>query len=125
MIRDRGSLPLAARLPVIVFATLALLFQAYATQTHFHELYPSAASTTQIQLASVASTAGKHHLPSSNDPDTCPLCHSLYSGQYITPSLTAYFLSILSVFLGAATAGVSPHYDAVSHSWRGRGPPHI
>lgn len=112
----------AGRLLLVAFAALALFFQSYATQTHFHELStPSAVSAAQTQAAQ----AGKHHrLPSSDDPDTCPLCHSLYSGQYIAPSFAVYFLAILSVSLITTTSGMSPRYDAVSHSWRGRGPPH-
>lgn len=111
------------RLLLVVFAALALFFQGYATQTHFHEFAPAAAITAKAQAPAAAAPAGKHHLPSSNDPDTCPLCHSLYSGQYITPALAAYFLAILSVSIITAASGVSPHYDTVSHSWRGRGPP--
>jgi hypothetical protein len=112
----------AARLLLVVFAAVALFFQAYAAQTHFHELAPSAAITAKGQAPSAAAPADKHQ-PSPNDPDTCPLCHSLYNGQYVTPALAAYFLAILSVSIITATSGVSPHYDTVSHSWRGRGPP--
>ena len=116
----------AARLLLIAFASLAILFQSYAIQTHIHDLRSATAVTfTLTTTGSTASQAGKHdHVPSSNDPDTCPLCHSLYNGQFVTPSLAAYFFTILSVSVIAATSGVSPHYDTVSHSWRGRGPPH-
>ena len=91
-------------------------------QSHFHELSDEAA-TASVQ---VATQTGKHHQPVGNDdPDNCPLCHSFYSGQYVAPSLAAWFLPILAVSIIDATSGVSPHYDTVSHSWRGRGPPHI
>ncbi len=104
------------RLVLIVFAALALFLQSYAVQSHFHEL--SASASVQA-----AHQTGKHHQPASNDTDNCPLCHSLYSGQYVAPSLAAWFLPLLAVSIIAATSGVSPHYDTVSHSWRGRGPP--
>jgi hypothetical protein len=120
-IRERLSWQPTGRLLLIVFAALALLMQSYAVQSHFHELSRTA-GTASIQMAG---QTGKHHLPVGNDdPDNCLLCHSLYSGQYIAPSLAAWFLLIVAVSIIAATSGVSPHYDTVSHSWRGRGPPH-
>lgn len=106
------------RLVLIVFAALALFLQSYAVQSHFHELSGSTVSVQDTQQS------GKHHQPASNDSDSCPLCHSLYSGQYVAPNLAAWFLPLLAVSIIAATSGVSPHYDTVSHSWRGRGPPH-
>jgi hypothetical protein len=109
----------AGRLLLIVFATLALFLQSYAVQTHFHALSGKAVASVQA-----AQHTGKHHQPADTDTDTCPLCHSLYSGQYVAPSLAAWFLPTLAVSIIAATSGVSPHYDTVSHSWRGRGPPH-
>jgi hypothetical protein len=107
------------RLVLIAFAALALFLQSYAAQTHIHER--SAAAVT----AFVQGDTGKHHQPLSDDSDNCPLCHSFYSGQYVAPSLAAWFLPILAVSIIDVTTGVSPHYDTVSHSWRGRGPPHI
>jgi hypothetical protein len=107
------------RLLLIVFAALALFVQSYAVQSHFHEL--SRGATLSVQAAQ---QTGKHHQPASNDSDSCPLCHSLYSGQYVAPSLAAWFLPTLAVSIIEATSAVSPHYDTVSHSWRGRGPPH-
>lgn len=117
--RKRYSWRPAGRLVLIVLAALALYLQAYAVQTHFHEISGNAAASVQA-----AQQTGKHHQPVSDDSDNCPLCHSLYSGQYVAPSLAAWFLPTLAVSIIAATSGVSPHYDTVSHSWRGRGPPH-
>jgi hypothetical protein len=109
----------AGRLLLIAFAALALFLQSYAVQTHFHE-------QSNPTLSAHASTqTGKHHQPAGDDGDSCPLCHSFYSGQYVAPSLAAWFLPILAVSIIDATSGASPHYDTVSHSWRGRGPPHI
>jgi hypothetical protein len=117
--RERLSWQPAGRLLLIVFASLALLLQSYAVQSHFHELSGNAAASVQA-----AQQTGKHHQPLGNDADSCLLCHSLYSGQYVAPSLAAWFLLIPAVSIIDATSGVSPHYDTVSHSWRGRGPPH-
>ena len=114
------SRPALARLMLIVFAALALFLQSYAAQTHFHQQPASAVSAQHV-----AAQTGKHHQPVSDDSDSCPLCHSFYSGQYVTPSLAAWFLPILAVSIIDVTTGVSPHYDTVSHSWRGRGPPSI
>jgi hypothetical protein len=114
----------AGRLMLIVFAALALFLQSYAVQTHFH--VPSGASLfAPIQASAQASGTDKHHQPASDDSDNCPLCHSFYSGQYVAPSLASWFLPLLAVSIINTTTGVSPHYDAVSHSWRGRGPPHL
>ncbi|HEY2009359.1 MAG TPA: hypothetical protein VGH23_10245 [Rhizomicrobium sp.] len=113
------SRPALARLLLIVFAALALFLQAYAAQTHFHQ------QASAVSAQQVAAQTGKHHQPVSDDSDSCPLCHSFYSGQYVTPSLAAWFLPILAVSIIDVTTGVSPHYDTVSHSWRGRGPPSI
>jgi len=119
-VRNRFYWQPAGRLFLIVFAALALFLQSYAVQSHFHELSGHAAAAVQI-----AQQAGKHHQPVSNDSDSCPLCHSLYSGQYIAPSLASWFMVILTVSIIASSSAVSPHYDTVSHSWRGRGPPHV
>jgi Protein of unknown function (DUF2946) len=112
-----------ARLRLIVFTALALFLQSYATETHFHEL----SGATSVVSASIqtASQTGKHHQPAGDDGDNCPLCHSLYSGQYVAPSMVAWFLPTLAVSIVDAASGASPHYDTVSHSWRGRGPPHV
>ena len=113
------SRPALARLLLIVFAALALFLQSYAAQTHFHER-SSVSVSAQLQAGT-----GKHHQPAGDDSNTCPLCQAFYSGQYVTPSLAAWFLPILAVSIIDVTTGVSRHYDTVSHSWRGRGPPHI
>lgn len=115
-----ASRPAWARLLLIAVAALALFLQSYAAQTHFH----TAAGAT-IAAAVHAAETGKHHGPMSDDSDNCPLCHSFYSGQYVAPSMAAWFLPLLAVSIIDVTTGVSPHYDTVSHSWRGRGPPHI
>lgn len=118
-IRERMSWQAVSRLLLVIFASAALFLQSYAALSHFHELSGKSAVTVQA-----AEQTGNHHQPLGNDSDSCPLCQSLYNGQYIAPSLAAWVLVILAVSIVAATAGVSPHYDTVSHGWRGRGPPH-
>jgi Protein of unknown function (DUF2946) len=113
------------RLLLIAFTILCLVLQVYAAQTHFHtssEL--RGASVPHAQTMQVSLHGQKSRLPSTNDTDNCPLCQSLYNGQYVTPSHALYLLPILAVSIIDATSSVIPHYDAVSHSWRGRGPPH-
>jgi Protein of unknown function (DUF2946) len=117
--REQLSWQPTGRLLLILFAALALFLQSYAVQTHFHQQSGTALSVQ------AATQSGKHHQPASDDADNCPLCHSFYSGQYVAPSLAAWFLPILAISVIDVTTGVSPHYDTVSHSWRGRGPPHI
>jgi len=110
-----------SRLLLIVCAALALFLQSYAVQTHFHER--PAASVQAFNQS--GNQTGNHHAPVTDDSDNCPLCHSFYSGQYVAPSLASWFLPLLAVSVIDTATGVSPHYDTVSHSWRGRGPPRI
>lgn len=120
--KERLSWQPLGRLFLILFATLALFLQSYATQTHFHQLSAGTAATASIQASA---QTGKHHPPTDDDSNNCPLCHSFYSGQYVAPNLAAWFLPTLAISIIDVTSGVIPHYDTVSHSWRGRGPPHI
>ena len=114
------------RLLVIGFTIFSLVLQAYATQTHIHKSSElSGISILHAQGIQFALHGQKNRLPTSNDTDNCPLCQSMYNGQYVTPSFAIYFLPKLAVSIIEATLNVSPHYDAVSHSWRGRAPPRI
>jgi hypothetical protein len=112
------SWPPVVRLVLLVFVAAALFLQSYATQTHIHP-------QTHLVVASAhADYQNKSHQPVGDDTDNCPLCHSLYSGQYITPSLAATFLPILAVSIIDVSYGAVLPVAALSHSWRGRGPPH-
>jgi hypothetical protein len=114
------------RVLLIAFTVLTLVLQSYATQTHFHKASEfRSVSFLHAQKLQDLPHGQKNRLPSTSDSDNCPLCQSLYNGQYVTPSLATYFLPKLAVSIIDATSIVSPHYDAVSHSWRGRGPPQI
>ncbi len=105
---------------------LTFLLQSYVTQTHIHFLREIAAAT--LVQGDDAAAAEKiqgqkknNSLPDS--PDTCPLCQLLYGGQYVAPNTIVFFLPMASVSTIETILGVLPHYDAVSHSWRGRAPP--
>ena len=119
----------ARRFGRVVFAVvmaLALYLQSYAIQTHIHGLnQPHTSSAAQEQKVASTTNSGKHQLPTKDDSDNCQLCHSLYAGQYLTPSLAAYLQPTLAVSIIVFLAGFNPHYDAASHSWHGRGPPQI
>jgi hypothetical protein len=103
---------------------LTFLLQSYATQTHIHFLREVAA--TAHADGAVADKKGQSHKKNNSlpdNPDTCPLCQLLYGGQYVAPGAVVFFLPMAAVSTIETTLGVLPHYDAVSHSWRGRAPP--
>ncbi len=101
---------------------LAFLLQSYATQTHIHFQDDAPAAS-----ASTLDTGAAHtkNTPVNDNPDNCPLCQLLYGGQYVAPSTLIFFLPLAAVSTIEIVQGVMPHYDAVSHSWRGRAPPRI
>lgn len=114
------------RVLLIAFTVLSLFLESYATQTHIHNASELRGISVQhAQTIQVLQHGQKNRLPLSNDTDNCPLCQLLYNGQYVTPSFAIYFLPKLVVSIIDAASSVSPHYDVVSHSWRGRGPPRI
>jgi hypothetical protein len=98
---------------------LAFLLQSFATQTHIHFL-PDAPAAAKI---AAADTPVKKNTPNNDNPDNCPLCQLLYGGQYVAPTNLIFFLPMVAVSTIEIALGVTPHYDAVSHSWRGRAPP--
>jgi hypothetical protein len=110
---------------------LTFLLQSYATETHIHFLREvtaasaagSSAMPDQKVQASKNQAHKKKNAPAPENPDTCPLCQLLYGGQYVAPQAIVFFLAMISVSTIETTLGVLPHYDAVSHNWRGRAPP--
>jgi hypothetical protein len=105
---------------------LTFLLQSYATQTHIHFLREvTAASVVQPDAGALNKNVQGHkkNNPVPENPDTCPLCQLLYGGQYVAPNAIVFFLPMAAVSTIEITLGVLPHYDAVSHSWRGRAPP--
>lgn len=120
----RGHSP--ARFLLIGFVLLAFVLQSYATQTHIHfESAPTTITKSIVAkiVAAPSGHAGKPAQPDDNNPDNCPLCQMFYGGQYVAPSALVFFLPMVAVSVIEAVAGVMPHYDAASHSWRGRAPP--
>ena len=100
--------------------------QDYAVQTHVPERAEAAFSIEKTVVPAAAPVGGKHkNLPSDNKPDNCPLCQQFYAGQYVAPAALAFFLSVLTVSAIETVLGITPHYDAVSHSWHSRGPPRL
>ena len=110
---------------------LTFLWQSYATQTHIHFLREVAAvgavqsdsGAAPDQKAQSDNQGHKKNTPAPDNPDTCPLCQLLYGGQYVAPNALVFFLPMAAVSTIEIALGVLPHYDAVSHSWRGRAPP--
>jgi hypothetical protein len=108
------------RLVLALAMTLAFLFQSYATQTHIHL---EADGITLAKIAPVTKLDSKSGAPIRETPDNCPLCQFLYGGQHVPPSALIFFLPSVSVSVIEPVLALLPHYDAVSHSWRGRAPP--
>jgi hypothetical protein len=113
----------SCRLLFAVFMVFAFALQSYAVQTHIHERLTISA----IGKATTATpdSKGGRPAPAKSLPDDCPLCQQLYGGQYIAPSALVFFLPMVLVRAIKTELGALPHYDAVSHNWRGRAPPYI
>ena len=127
MLRQFFHQSLTARHGRVVLAGLMLLLfglQDYAVQTHIPERTEAVFSIEKAVAPAAIPVSGRHkNLP--DKPDNCPLCQQLYAGQYVAPAALAFFLSILTVSTIETVLGVTPHYDAVSHNWRSRGPPRL
>ena len=113
---------LLAGLMLLVFG-----LQDYAVQTHIPEHAEAAFSIEQTALssASAIATAASTKACPPDKPDNCPLCQQLFGGQYVAPEALAFLISVLTVSTIETVLGITPHYDAVSHSWRSRGPPRL
>jgi hypothetical protein len=122
-----GSGRQVSRLLFVGFMLLSFLFQSYATQSHIH-FAPEVSAAVVVNIAAGKITASqtapvRKNAPSNDNPDNCPLCQLLYGGQYVAPDALVFFLPQVAVSTIEIALGVTPHYDAVSHSWRGRAPP--
>ena len=115
-----GKRPTAWRQFLVAFMLLALVVQGYATQTHIHKQ-----NVSTVSAAFKASGSPRHdNFPVNDDPANCPVCQQiLHAGQFVAPAWLLPFLLIAAVSTIEITTAALPHYDAVSHSWRGRGPP--
>lgn len=104
------------RLLLVAFMLLAFAVQGYVTQTHIHRQNDSAAIL-------VLKAPGHAKLPLEN-PVNCPVCQQAgHAGQFVVPAWLAPFLILDAVSVIEIAAFEVPRFDAVSHNWRGRGPP--
>ena len=104
----------------------AFALQSYAVQTHIHEQLnlPVHGKSSTVDGADAQKADGqKPGAPAKDAPDDCPLCQLLYGGQYVAPDALVFFLPLVAVRSIETELAALPHYDAVSHSWRGRAPP--
>lgn len=119
----RHSPPL--RLALTFVALLAFVFQSYVAQTHIHMTGQSLSITASAD-AKTAPQSKPAKFPANQDPANCPICQELlHSGSFITPSAVAALLPMLAVSVVAVVLETTIAPQAVSHSWRGRAPPHI
>jgi hypothetical protein len=115
-----------ARWLFTAFMLLAFALQSYAVQTHIHErlnLPVHGQAGTDKASTDDGAHANKPAAPAKDAPDDCPLCQLLYGGQYVAPDALVFFLPLVAVRSIETELSALPHYDAVSHSWRGRAPP--
>jgi hypothetical protein len=112
--------PSAWRHVLVAVLLLTLVVQGYATQTHLHK---QNGSTVSAGLKA-GETPRHDNFPVNDDPANCPVCQQiLHAGQFVAPAWLLPFLILAAVSTIEITTAVLPHYDTVSHSWRGRGPP--
>ena len=103
---------------IVAFLLLALVAQGYATQTHFHGLFPDSLASQPNH------SPGHDKYPLNDDPARCPVCQQIaHAGQFVAPAWLTPFLLALAISTIEIANVALPHFNAVSHSWRGRGPP--
>jgi hypothetical protein len=102
----------------VAFMLVALVAQGYVTQTHLHGLLPDS-------IASQANHAPGHtKIPLNDDPARCPVCQQIvHASQFVAPAWLTPFLLVLAISTIEIVDIALPRFNAVSHSWRGRGPP--
>jgi hypothetical protein len=99
---------------------LALVVQGFVTQTHLHWQKVSPSSST----AAANHLPGPDKSPRNEDPANCPICEQIiHAGQFVAPAWLNPFLLVLAISTIEIVNITAPGFDAVSHSWRGRGPP--
>jgi hypothetical protein len=103
---------------LVASIVLAVVLQGYVTQTHLHGLFSES-------VASQAKHAPGHDkFPLNDDPARCPVCQQIVHGsQFVAPAWLTPFLLVLAISTIEIADIALPHFNAVSHSWRGRGPP--
>jgi hypothetical protein len=106
----------------LVFLTLlAFAFQGFVTQTHINA--PTIGAPAAADPFDGVKAPAKN-APTKNDEANCPLCQAFASsGHFVTPAVAAILSPTFSVsVIQLAPLGAS-FVHAVSHAWRGRGPP--
>jgi hypothetical protein len=123
----RQSLPRTMRLALTVVALLAFTFQSYVTQTHIHVAGRTGIETSMLGGDAKSSATHKtDKFPANQDPSNCPICQEiLHSGSFVTPSAIAALPPALAVSVVVVRLEAAIAHQPVSHSWRGRAPPHI
>jgi hypothetical protein len=125
-----SSRPTGWRLAVVSVAFVAFVLQSFLVQTHIHF---TPADT--LRLADYAASHGINpghperdghdKYPANEDPANCPICQEiLHSGQFVTPAAQVYLPPTVAVSTIAVVDVALPVLLALSHSWRGRAPPH-
>ena len=120
-VRELRNSPLALRVFFVGLMILALIMQGYTLQTHIHK---QGVASTSLAL-NVGGSTGHDKVPVNDNPANCPTCQQIFhAGQFIAPAWLLPFLLIVTDSTVKMANAAPPHYDAVSHAWRGRGPPH-
>jgi hypothetical protein len=118
--QDWNSVPQLGRFLRAGLMVLVLLLQSYATQTHIHK----AAALAAHAALNLPAPPTHDKYPPGDDPVNCPICQQMaHAGQFIAPAWLLPLLVMTAVVTIHIVTSIVPHYDAVSHSWRGRGPP--
>jgi hypothetical protein len=116
------------RLALASLLLAAFALQSYVVQTHIHLTQAESARLSLYDATHGAKLApADHHdrYPANDDPANCPICQEiLHSGQFVTPSAQALLPPSLAVSTIAVVDTALPFLLTLSHSWRGRAPPH-
>jgi hypothetical protein len=107
---------------LVLFTLFAFTAQAYLVQTHIH--LPTTDRAVVDLLDGPPTPANHGKAPAKDDSANCPLCQqSAMAGQFLTPAAAAVLLPSLGYSVIIVAAPASTLFAAVTHIWRGRGPP--
>lgn len=110
--------PSAWRLLFVASVLFALLVQGYSTQTHIHGQF------SESVVSQTDHAPGPTKYPLNDDPARCPICQQIvHASQFVAPAWLTPFLLVLAISTVEIADIALPRFNAVSHSWRGRGPP--
>jgi hypothetical protein len=102
----------------VAFMLVALVAQGYLTQTHIHGLLSDSVASQESHAP------GHTKIPLNDDPARCPICQQIvHASQFVAPAWLTPFLLVLAISTIEIADIALPRFNAVSHSWRGRGPP--